>query len=114
MAVNDDEKICGAIVYFSDMSEYGAGGIVTKSQEGSGFRLLAVDSNERGNGIGLKLSKHCIELAKQANHKSVIIHSTMAMEIAWKMYEKIGFERFEEIDFIQENLEVFGFRLLIK
>jgi len=27
------------------------------------------------------------------------------------MYERLGFERFPEIDFRQEQLEVFGFRL---
>ena len=35
----------------------------------------------------------------------------MAMKTAWKMYEKIGFKRSEELDFMQGNLQVFGFRL---
>jgi len=33
------------------------------------------------------------------------------MKIAWQMYEGIGFERSEDLDFMQGNLPVFGFRL---
>jgi hypothetical protein len=33
------------------------------------------------------------------------------MQIAWKMYEGLGFQRAEELDFMQGNLPVFGFRL---
>jgi hypothetical protein len=32
------------------------------------------------------------------------------MSIAWKMYEKIGFKRSEDLDFMQGDLSVFGFR----
>jgi hypothetical protein len=35
------------------------------------------------------------------------------MKVAWKMYEKIGFRRAKDLDFIQEKLPVFGFRLSI-
>jgi len=33
------------------------------------------------------------------------------MQIAWAMYEGLGFVRFPEIDFRQGKLEVFGFAL---
>ena len=39
------------------------------------------------------------------------IHSTESMKIAWGMYERLGFSRYEEIDFNQGELEVFGFKL---
>jgi hypothetical protein len=39
------------------------------------------------------------------------MHTTRAMERAWAMYERLGFERLAEIDFQQGALEVFGFRL---
>ena len=31
----------------------------------------------------------------------MIIHTTMAMQTAWKMYEQIGFKRSEDLDFMQ-------------
>ena len=43
----------------------------------------------------------------------MIIHTTNAMKNAWAMYEKIGFKRSEDLDFMQGNLEVFGFRYLL-
>jgi hypothetical protein len=37
----------------------------------------------------------------------------MAMQPAWKMYEQIGFKRSEDLDFMQGQLKVFGFRFLL-
>ena len=34
-----------------------------------------------------------------------------AMKIAWGMYEGMGFERAPDLDFMPEQLPVFGFRL---
>jgi len=114
VAISSDEKIMGGVVYFSDMQYYGSGGIATKEQNASGFRLLAVDPLARGKGIGKLLINECILKAKDKNHNEVIIHSTMAMQIAWKMYENLGFKRSEDLDFMQGELSVFGFRLLLK
>jgi hypothetical protein len=33
------------------------------------------------------------------------------MQIAWSLYERLGFERSKDLDFMQEKLPVFGFRL---
>jgi GNAT superfamily N-acetyltransferase len=113
VAIADDDKIAGAVVYFSDMQYYGSGGTATREQNASGFRLLAVDPSIRGQGISKLLVMDCIGKAKDKNHRQVIIHSTKAMETAWKMYENLGFKRSEDLDFIQGELPVFGFRLLL-
>lgn len=111
IAISSEKKIAGAVVYFSDMSSYGSGGTATQEKNASGFRLLAVDHDARGHGIGKLLINECIEKAKSENQEQVIIHSTKFMQVAWKMYEKLGFERSEDLDFMQGNLPVFGFRL---
>jgi GNAT superfamily N-acetyltransferase len=108
-----NDKIAGAVVYFSDMQYYGSGGTATKEQNASGFRLLAVDPSTRGLGIGKLLVLDCISKAKDKKHRQMIIHSTKAMETAWKMYENLGFKRSEDLDFMQGELPVFGFRLLL-
>ena len=113
VAISDDGDIGGTVVYFSDMKYYGSGGAASNEVNASGFRLLAVDEKARGMGIGKKLSLACIKKAKQAGHRQIIIHSTKAMKVAWEMYEKLGFIRSEELDFIQEDLQVYGFRLYI-
>src|SRR5258705_11535271 len=71
VAVSPDNKIAGGVVYFSDMQYYGSGGLATKEENASGFRLLAVDPLTRGKGIGKTLVNLCIKKAKARNHSQV-------------------------------------------
>jgi len=114
IAVTSFGKISGGVVYFGDMKYYGSGGTATLEKNASGFRLLAVDSNARGQKIGKNLTKACIQIAKEENQNQLIIHTTNSMKIAWKMYENIGFKRSKDLDFLQGELPVFGFRLNLK
>ena len=111
VAVSPDEKIAGAVVYFSDMKYYGSGGKAPSEQDSAGFRLLAVDPEARGLGIGKLLARDCIRKSKEKKRSQVIIHTTEAMLVAWKMYEQLGFKRSSDLDFMQGTLPVFGFRL---
>jgi GNAT superfamily N-acetyltransferase len=113
VAVSEDDKVLGAVVYFGDMQYYGSGGIATEEKNAAGFRLLAVDAAARGLGLGKVLTRACIEKAKGENLSQMIIHTTKTMQTAWKMYEKIGFKRSEDLDFKQGELSVFGFRLIL-
>lgn len=110
IAITQNGKIGGGVVYFGDMKYYGSGGTATQEKKSAGFRLLAVDPVTRGQGIGKRLTIECINKAKSEKRKQVIIHTTKAMQTAWKMYEKLGFERSEDLDFMQGELPVFGFR----
>ncbi|RTY90629.1 GNAT family N-acetyltransferase [Flavobacterium sp. GT3R68] len=111
VAVSPENDIAGAVVYFGDMQYYGSGGIATQEQNAAGFRLLAVESFFRGEGIGKLLTNECIRKAKENNLVQMIIHSTKAMQTAWGMYENMGFKRSEDLDFMQGELPVYGFRL---
>ncbi len=111
VAVSSNNKIAGAVVYFGDMQYYGSGGIATKELNASGFRLLSVDASVRGKGIGKLLTSECIQKAKNKGSDQVILHTTMAMQTAWKMYENLEFKRSEDLDFMQGELPVYGFRL---
>jgi GNAT superfamily N-acetyltransferase len=113
VALAAGNKITGAVVYFSNMKYYGSGGIATLEQNVSGFRLLVVDPENRGKGIGKLLTNECIRKAKEKKHSQVVIHTTRAMMTAWKMYENLGFKRSEELDFMQGTLPVYGLRLLL-
>lgn len=113
VAISSTKKIVGGVVYFGDLNYYGSGATVTQEKNAGGFRLLAVDLNTRGKGIGKLLTKKCIEIAIEEKQHQLIIHSTKAMQIAWKMYEKLGFKRSLDLDFLQGDLPVFGFRLLL-
>jgi ribosomal protein S18 acetylase RimI-like enzyme len=95
------------------MQHYGSGGTATKESNASGIRLLAVSSEYRRKGIGKLLTLECIAKAKQKSNRQVILHTTNAMKTAWAMYEGIGFTRSKDLDFMQGDLEVFGFRMTI-
>lgn len=111
VAVNPAQQLLGGIVYFGDMAHYGSGGSATTQPNASGIRLLGVDPAFRGSGVGKLLAQACIALAQSKGQQQVILHTTMAMQVAWSMYEKLGFRRSEDLDFLQQELPVFGFRL---
>jgi GNAT superfamily N-acetyltransferase len=113
VAVSGENKIAGALVYFDNMIYYGSGGKATKEINASGFRLLAVDPSSRGQGIGRMLAEECVRRAREKKHHQLIIHTTMAMQTAWRMYEKMGFKRSGDLDFKQGDFPVFGFMLLL-
>ena len=113
VAISSIGTIGGSVVYFGDMAYYGSEGTATKEKNVAGFRLLAVDPITRGNGIGKRLTKACIDLAIAEQQKQVVIHSTKAMQVAWAMYEKLGFKRSEDLDFKKGELTIYGFRLIL-
>lgn len=111
VALSAEGSLLGGIVYFGDMAEYGSGGTTTAIKDASGIRLLGVSSKHRNTGAGKALANACIQLARDSGHSQVILHTTHAMRIAWRLYEKLGFRRSHDLDFSQQGLPVFGFRL---
>lgn len=103
--------LVGGVVYFGDMAQYGSGGTATLETGASGIRLLGVSPRHRGLGVGRALTEACLALAREAGHAQVILHTTGAMQVAWRLYERLGFARSEDLDFSQQGLPVFGFRL---
>lgn len=111
VAVSARDGLLGGVVYFGDMAEYGSDGSATSVRNASGIRLLGVSPRHRKAGVGRMLSLACIEMAREKRHAQVILHTTRAMGIAWRLYEKLGFRRADEFDFLQGSLPVYGFRL---
>ena len=110
IAVSEEGTVEGGLVYFGDMKYYGAGGEHTLSQNSAGFRLLAVNPSIRGKGLGKRLIQKCFDQAREEGFEYLVIHSTKYMMVAWKMYERMGFERYPYIDFEKNDVKVHGFR----
>jgi ribosomal protein S18 acetylase RimI-like enzyme len=113
VALSRANELVGGVVYFNDMTQYGADGTARLAQNTSGIRLLGVDPAFRGNGAGKTLTLACIDLARDGGHSQVILHTTKAMTFAWRLYERLGFARAEDLDFSQQGLLVYGFRLTL-
>jgi GNAT superfamily N-acetyltransferase len=63
-----------------------------------GFRMLAVDPAAQGRGAGPRLVAECIDRARAAGRKRMIIGSTEWMTTAHRIYQRIGFRRMPELD----------------
>ena len=111
VAVDQDQKILGGVTFIGDMQYYASGGSATSVKNSSGFRLLAVGPRARGLGVGKALTQYCVERARELGGQQVVMHTTKSMQVAWGMYERMGFQRMPEIDFKQGELQVFGFSL---
>jgi ribosomal protein S18 acetylase RimI-like enzyme len=114
VAITAEGRLVGGIVYFGDMAHYGSGGSATTVKNASGIRLLGVDPAFRHSGAGKALARACIGLARAKGHAQVVLHTTQAMRVAWGLYERLGFERSQDLDFLQQGLPVFGFRLALQ
>ena len=114
VAVTAEGGLAGGVAYFGDMAEYGSGGIATTVRNASGLRLLGVSDRYRGQGIGRALTCACIQRARDRGHSQVVLHTTQPMQIAWGLYERLGFRRSPDLDFMQGELPVFGFRLQLE
>ena len=63
-----------------------------------GFRMLAVDPAVQGRGVGPRLVAECLDRARLAGCRRMIIGSTEWMTTAHRMYERLGFRRAPELD----------------
>lgn len=57
------------------------------------IRLLGVDPDYRGKGIGRRLTAQCIAQAKQNGEQYLALHTSEFMDAARALYESLGFEQ---------------------
>jgi predicted N-acetyltransferase YhbS len=69
-------------------------------------RLLAVDPDERGRGIGKALMAECIRRARSHGASELGLHSSDSLRAAVTMYERMGFERAPVYDFQPPGAEL--------
>lgn len=65
----------------------------------AGIRLLAVDPRYRRRGIGRALMDECVRRCREQGIATIGLHTTEIMDVARRMYERMGFKRIPEFDF---------------
>lgn len=65
----------------------------------AGMRMLAVDPAYHGRGAGRALTLACIERARAAGRRRIVLHTGLWMAAARHLYESLGFVRDPAIDF---------------
>lgn len=78
------------------------------------FRLLAVGPAARGRGAGRVLTEECIRRARAAGRDALGLHTTGLMQVARAMYERMGFVRAPDLDFLPvPQFRVMAYRLIL-
>ena len=73
-------------------------GEVLTSDDEAGFRMLVVDAAARGRGIGELLVRTCLERARAAGKRRMLISTDPRMTSAHRLYERLAFTRLPERD----------------
>ncbi len=75
------------------------------------IRFLGVNKEFRGNGIGKKLTDLCLKYAKETNEKHIALHTSEFMHAARAIYEKIGFRKTKEIEYLGKRYWIYLFEM---
>lgn len=78
------------------------------------IRFLGVNTKFRGYGIGTKLTNLCIEYAQVTNEKYIALHTSEFMDSARAIYEKRGFKKIKEINYLGKKYWIYLFELNYK
>ena len=89
-----DGRVVGSVALVLD----GDFGEVTRSADEAAFRMLAVDANARGRGVGEALVHACLDQARAAGKRRMVLSSGLRMTAAHRLYERLGFTRLPERD----------------
>jgi GNAT superfamily N-acetyltransferase len=93
-----DGRILGSVLLYPMGTTFSAAEGASIRLQWPEVRLLAVDPDQRGQGIGTALMQECIHRARQAGAAWLMLHTTDMMRTAMQMYEHMGFARAPELD----------------
>ncbi len=90
----DDGHVVGsvALVLTGDFGE------ITESDDEAAFRMLVVDPAVQGRGVGRLLVTTCLDRARTAGKRRVVLSTDRRMTTAQWLYERLGFTRLPERD----------------
>jgi ribosomal protein S18 acetylase RimI-like enzyme len=111
VAVDESERLLGTVTYAGFGSPYAEH--VSSPQEAS-FRMLVVDPEARGQGVGEALVGWCVERGRSSGVRRLGLSTQSAMTAAARLYRRLGFVRTPERDWSPEpDVELLTYQLEI-
>jgi GNAT superfamily N-acetyltransferase len=95
LAEHDPERE-GAWVAELDGRRAGSVYCVRRSDEVAQLRLLFVDAEARGHGVGSMLVERCIEFARERGYDRMMLSTVSPLDSARKIYDAAGFTQTKE------------------
>jgi GNAT superfamily N-acetyltransferase len=96
VAVGPEGELLGGVTYVRGPDDPYAEALVMGEV---GMRMLAVDPARHGRGIGRALTQACLDRARDAGRRRLLLHTGTWMPNAVALYEKMGFAREPGRDF---------------
>jgi len=79
-----------------DGESAGCAFLVQRSETDAQLRLLLVEPEARGLGLGTRLVRECVTFAKQAGYQRIVLWTANVLTQARRIYSKAGFRVIEE------------------
>lgn len=93
----EDGAVLGGVTFVArsddPMAEHGVDGAAS-------IRMLAVAAEAQGRGVGRALVEACIGRARDLGAPQLVLHSTAWMHAAHRLYERLGFARRPDLDWV--------------
>ena len=112
IVAEQDGEVVGAVLLYPPGTVFSSAKGVRVTALWPEVRLLAVTPGARGQGIGAALMHECVRRAREGGAGALTLHTTDVMQVAMRMYERMGFVRAPELDFHPApEVTVKGYRL---
>jgi ribosomal protein S18 acetylase RimI-like enzyme len=92
----DDGRVVGGVSYVPGPGPWAD----RAADDEAELRMLVVDPEHQGRGIGEALVRRCIELATASGKARLVLLSEDDMTVAHRLYERLGFVRAPERDWL--------------
>jgi ribosomal protein S18 acetylase RimI-like enzyme len=89
IVAEDGARLVGAVAYCPPGSEPRAGFF---EPDWPIIRMLVVEPDARGKGVGRRLTEACIDRARRDGARLIALHTSPAMEAALALYLRMGFK----------------------